>query len=84
LDRNQLEILNSLQAYEFTAFDLNLYLDTHPNDLRALTDYSNAMRETKHLMNAYNRCYGPLMAEDNVDQTSWRWVEDPWPWDLDY
>ena len=77
MEREQLELMKTLQALEFTAFDLALYLNTHPNNQRALADYSKAVRETEHVRNVYVRTYGPLMAEDNVNQPSWRWAENP-------
>jgi spore coat protein JB len=82
--REQLEMLRELQALEFTAFDLNLFLDTHPKDQRALADYSRAIRESECIKNIYTVNYGPLMAEDNVNQNCWRWIEEPWPWEIDY
>jgi spore coat protein JB len=80
----QLELLKVLQALEFSAFDFSLYLNTHPNDQRALAEYSNLMSETRRVRNAYTKTYGPLMAEDNVGLSSWRWALDPWPWDIHY
>jgi spore coat protein JB len=84
VQREQLEMLKNLQAIEFTAFELNLYLDTHPGDHRALADYTNTVREVERLKKAYTSRYGPLMAEDNINQTEWNWALQPWPWDLDY
>jgi spore coat protein JB len=80
----QLRMLNDLQAMEFTAFDFHLYLDTHPNDPRALAEYSRAMREAQSVKNMYAATYGPLMAEDNINQACWRWIEEPWPWEIEY
>ena len=80
----QFELLKALQALEFSAFDFNLYLDTHPNDQRALAEYSNLVREVKQVKNVYIANYGPLMAEDNTDLSCWRWALDPWPWDIEY
>lgn len=84
MQREQLELLKTLQALEFTALELNLYLDTHPGDQRALTDYSNTMCEVNRVKQLYIMNYGPLMAEDSINQPVWRWAQDPWPWDLDY
>lgn len=84
MEREQLELMKTLQALEFTALDLALYLDTHPSDQRALADYSKVVRETEHVKNVYVRTYGPLMAGDNINQPCWRWAEEPWPWDLEY
>ncbi|MCL6591037.1 MAG: spore coat protein CotJB [Firmicutes bacterium] len=84
MQREQLEMLKNLQAVEFTALDLNLYLNTHPGDQRALSDFSASIREAEVLKKTYTSRYGPLMAEDSANQTQWRWALEPWPWDLDY
>jgi spore coat protein JB len=80
----QLKMLMDLQAWEFTGYDFHLYLDTHPNDPRALAEYSRAEREVQRLKNMYATNYGPLTAGDNVNQACWRWIEEPWPWEIDY
>ncbi len=80
----QLKMLMDLQAWEFTGYDFHLYLDTHPNDPRALVEYSRAEREVQRLKNMYATNYGPLTAEDNANQSCWRWIEEPWPWEIDY
>ena len=80
----QRELLETLQAYEFSAFDFSLYLNTHPNDQRALAEYSNLERQAQCIQNSYQQNYGPLMAEDNVNFSCWRWALDPWPWDIEY
>lgn len=84
MQRQQLETLKQLQALEFSALEFVLYLNTHPHDQRALTDYSNLMREVQRLQQCYIANYGPLMAEDNVNKPCWQWIEEPWPWEIDY
>jgi spore coat protein JB len=84
MSNGELKMLNDIQALDFTAFDFNLYLDTHPNDPRALAEYSKTVRESRHVKSIYNSSYGPLTAEDNIDQRCWRWIEEPWPWEIDY
>ena len=84
MQAEQLEMLKNLQAHQFTAFDFVLYLDTHPCDQRALADYSCIQKETERLQDLYTMNYGPLMSEDSVDQPYWRWIEEPWPWEIEY
>lgn len=84
MQSGQLKMLNDLQALEFTGFDFQLYLNTHPNDPRALAEYSRAIHESERVKDMYTASYGPLMAEDNVNQPCWRWIEEPWPWEIDY
>lgn len=84
MNRDQLDFLKELQALEFTGFDLVLYLDTHPGDQKALADYTKAICETEHLRNMYVAKYGPLTTNDSVNQPCWRWIEEPWPWEIEY
>ena len=36
---NEKQLLTQIQAVSLIAIDLNLFLDTHPNDTKALKDY---------------------------------------------
>jgi spore coat protein JB len=81
---DRLELLKQLQAMEFTALDLNLYLDTHPGDQRALLEYTNTVRDLESIRQAYIQWSGPLGPSDNSDPSCWRWVEEPWPWEIEY
>jgi spore coat protein JB len=80
----QLEMLNQLQALEFVAVDFNLYLDTHPDDQRALCEYHNTIEELQRLRMAYVKCSGPLIPMDQPKQGCWKWIEEPWPWQIEY
>jgi spore coat protein JB len=80
----QLKMLNDLQALEFTTFDFHLYLDTHPNDQRALAEYARAHCEAERVKDMYTASFGPLTAEDSINQPCWRWIEEPWPWEINY
>jgi spore coat protein JB len=84
MNHDKLEILEQLQALEFTAVDFNLYLDTHPGDQRALMDYADTVREMGNLRQAYIQSHGPLLPSDSLNQTCWRWIEEPWPWEIEY
>ena len=57
------------QALGFAAWELRLYLDTHPSDLSALDLY----RRNCEAMDA-----PPPSAHDR-----WDWTDGPWPWELD-
>lgn len=84
MQRDQLEMLKQIQALQFTAVDFNLYLDTHPSDQRALADYANTVREMEQLKTVYTRNYGPLLPTDNLCEPCWRWIEELWPWEIEY
>ena len=37
---NDNSLLRAIQMYDFYLYDLNLYLDTHPNDKNALAKFN--------------------------------------------
>ena len=43
------ELLKKIQAADFYAYDLQLYLNTHPNCAKALKEYSDAVNESCEL-----------------------------------
>ncbi|MFU0801325.1 MAG: spore coat protein CotJB [Xylanivirga thermophila] len=79
------DLLNQIRAIEFMTVDLNLYLNTHPEDRRAINEYNNYTRQLMMLKAEYERIYGPLTNFGySQSQYPWRWINDPWPWEQDY
>lgn len=74
--------LYRLQEMAFAAHDINLYLDTHPNDSNAIRLYNDYNKQEKMLNDAYERKYGPVDLSDNegLSMTPWAWIKEPWPW----
>ncbi|MEW6447080.1 MAG: spore coat protein CotJB [Bacillota bacterium] len=79
------ELLKRIQAVEFAAIELTLFLDTHPDDQAALRDYNRVAQELMELKKEYAAKYGPLMAYGHdSSEDYWKWVEEPWPWEIKY
>ncbi len=76
---NQEEILKKIKCLKFAIVDLALFLDTHPNDKKALCLHNKYCKELKNLEDMYQRIYGPLTI--NYPCNKWRWIEEPWPWE---
>ena len=76
----QAELLTQLNAYGFAAHDINLYLDTHPNDKQMINLYNKYIDETNKLVRTYEKEYGPLNVSGNMT-SPWSWNNDPWPWE---
>ncbi|MDD4835354.1 MAG: spore coat protein CotJB [Lutispora sp.] len=83
INKERLELLNEIMALEFSMVDLNLYLDTHPCDEKALIIFQQYGCKLKPLKEKYEDEYAPITAE-NAGNRHWRWIEDPWPWEIDY
>ena len=73
------EMLQQIRCYEFAINELALYLDTHPEDEKALCLHRKYAREAKDLKDKYQKVYGPLTI--NFPCNKWRWLEEPWPWE---
>lgn len=75
------ELLSKLQAYNFAAYDLLLYLDTHPDDKSAFKMFGELVSRTNELKTEYEKDYGPLTAFSSASRDSFSWLNSPWPWE---
>ena len=75
------ELLRKIQEIDFYAYDLQLYLNTHPDCERALTLYGKTIEEAKKLRNEYEAMYGPLTASASIKKYPWQWSKNPWTWE---
>ena len=77
---NREELLLRIQALQFTAVDLGLYLNTPPMT-RALADYNQISAALAQTHAAYEQAFGPLMNfGQSQSRCRWAWVDEPWPW----
>lgn len=73
-------LLKKIGTYQFAVADMNLFLDTHPNDVSSLQKREEYLKELSPLVKEYETKFGPLTKKQN-GANSWSWVKDPWPWD---
>lgn len=83
---NRVAMLTQIQALEFVAVELTLFLDTHPTEQRAIQDYNVVTQNLTALKKQYEAVYGPLTVYGTSPNPTnvWRWIEEPWPWDIEY
>ena len=74
-------MMRAVMEADFAAYDLQLYLDTHPNDQKALTMYSEMVRRAADAKRAYEAAYGPITPDAATDRKEWSWIKSPWPWE---
>lgn len=85
MDNERKQLLMQIMAEEFTAVELNLFLDTHPDDRKALNDYNEAVTRLAQLKVQYEQRYGPLTNfGESPGGNTWRWVDEPWPWEMNF
>ena len=74
-----LGVLSSIKSLNFAVIELGLYLNTHPDDERALCLHKEYCRQLKDIKDKYQKMYGPLSIYYPCNK--WRWLEEPWPWE---
>ncbi|HBI52433.1 MAG: spore coat protein CotJB [Ruminiclostridium sp.] len=73
------QLMRKLSEAMFYMTDLNLYLDTHPDDTKALSMFEEASCNAKACFDAFEkRCY-PLVAASGDCDDSWEWLVGVWP-----
>ena len=83
MDRDS--ILKRLTILDFLAVDLQLYLDSHPNDENAIQKYNSVVDEADGLREQYEKRFGPLFSFRSYSKRDeFNWTDDPWPWESDF
>lgn len=75
-------LFKTIQMYDFTLYELNLYLDTHPRCTHALAQYKKYAKLLNDATNEYNSRFGSITANSvSKDATMWDWSTTPFPWE---
>ncbi|QUI22587.1 spore coat protein CotJB [Vallitalea pronyensis] len=76
------KLMRDIQKLGFAVLDLNLYLDTHPDDKKALSDYNAIQCQYEKKREMYEMNVGPLVNFGmSPSKYPWQWLEGPWPWE---
>ena len=78
---NRNAILKKIQSYKFAAYDMLLYLDTHPTDRTAFKMYQDLVGKTEQCVAEYEANFGPLTAAASANFNTFTWTQSPWPWE---
>ncbi len=70
-----------LSAAQFAAWELHIYLDTHPHDTEAIAAHKKHMAKARELKQEYETRFGPITTTDMYGSATWEWINNPWPWD---
>ncbi len=83
MDRAQMEMLTQLMELSFALTETALYLNTHPDDERALRIHNDNAAQYSRLKEAYEMSYG-LLTNNGMSDYPWNYIDEPWPWDIDF
>ncbi len=73
------ELMRAIMEADFFATDLKLYLDTHPDDTRALEMYREACKQYKACKAAFEDSFYPLTACSAGKDGCWNWLDGVFP-----
>jgi spore coat protein JB len=77
----QTNLIQKIYELGFAIDDITLYLDIHPNDMRALNYYHEIHENYKHFWKEYNENCAPLTDRTVTNKTNWNWNEERMPWE---
>lgn len=75
------DLLCAIQKYSFALYDLQLYLDTHPNCTEAMQAFKKYKAMKQSAEEQYVRIYGPITPCQSDTESEWNWIQNPWPWE---
>lgn len=73
------DLMRAIMEADFVATDLKLYLDTHPDDSRALEMYREAVRQYKACKATFEDTFYPLNATAAGRDGVWDWPDGTFP-----
>lgn len=73
------ELLKAIAEADFFAIDLKLYLDTHPDDERAVEMFREAVKQYKACKAAFEDSFYPLEASSAGKDGEWDWLCGTFP-----
>lgn len=73
------DLMRAIMEADFVAQDLKLYLDTHPDDSRALELYREAVRQYKACKATFEDTFYPLNATAAGRNGTWDWLDGTFP-----
>lgn len=72
-----------IDVVSFTALDTAMFLDTHSGNREATQHFHKYNKARNQALKEYNSRFGPLMISQVSDDNFMRWVNNPWPWEME-
>ena len=82
--KSRQELLSWINKVSFMAYDMALYLDTHPDDTQALEFFQKYSQMRRQALANYAAQFCPLTMDCINHADHWQWATQPWPWEGGY
>jgi spore coat protein JB len=80
---NKKELREYIDIVSFAVTDVNLYLDTHPQDQRAIEYFNNYQKARNQALREYSAAFGPLNLDTARIGNEFSWANECWPWQME-
>ena len=72
-----------IDALSNSILETELFLDTHPNDRKALQMLREYRRRRREVIATYEAKFGKFIetTDDAPATDRWDWIDSPWPWE---
>lgn len=75
-------MIHDIGIVSFVAYEMALYLDTHPMDREAMEYFNHYMRMKNQMMRDFAAKYWPLtLSTADTCSKEWKWALSPMPWE---
>lgn len=80
------ELKRKIYELDFALLELNLFLDTHPTNMKAMELLKEYRKKRSELVAVYEQRYGCFInsANDVEPGSCWKWLKGPWPWENNF
>ena len=80
----RVKLLRRIQEYNFMMIESALFLNNQPCCEAAQVAFCKYQKMYLEALAEYEDCYGPLTYNGvNVNRDGWKWVNSPWPWEVE-
>jgi len=77
------DLMRQMQETDFVLVELNLYLDTHPEDQAAIAQFNQYVQRSMAIKHQFQTLFGPLYHfGGSYSPAPFAWKEAPWPWQV--
>lgn len=72
-----------IEALDFSIYELELFLDTHPENSQAMQMLCEFRRRRSDAVENYESDFGTYIqtTRDVTPGNYWNWIDSPWPWE---
>lgn len=80
------ELKKNIHELDFALHELNLFLDTHPTNAKALELVREYRKKRQEAIALYEERFGRYIStvSDVPCNACWKWLEGPWPWENNF